>query len=126
MKCQIEIKMKNEMWKWKTKIYKNHPHILSYILMIISIQFIRTNHKTTFQNQIANTRSKTYSFLRVPKPHQLPRVLLSIILPHVHFTSAECIIIHVYIIWFFVFTFHFAFWFQSDISFHNPTHQDKD
>ena len=77
--------------------------------MIISIQFINAHHQATFQNQIANTRSKTYSFFRVPKPHQLPRVLLSIILPRVHFTSAECIIIHVCIIWFFIFTFHFAF-----------------
>ena len=77
--------------------------------MIISIQFINANHKTTFQNQIANTRSKTYSFLRVPKPHQLPRILLSIILLRVHFASVKCIIIHVYIISFFIFTFHFAF-----------------
>ena len=66
--------------------------------MIISIQFINANHQTTFQNQIANTRSKTYSFLRVPKPHQLPRILLSIILLRVQFTSAECIIIRVCII----------------------------
>ena len=76
--------------------------------MIISIQFINANHETTFQNQIANARSKTYSFLRVPKPHQLPRILLSII-HHAHFTYAEHIIICACIISFFIFTFHFAF-----------------